>query len=353
MENKKPTKTNHIFFSEDEKKHLKDKIYTSIYSYKRKRRYARRLGLGFAASLAIVFGVLVFVNANNNSSINTYIKTVENLDSNDFDSVKLILNDSENVTIAEDNSTIKYSNTGQQIDISNSKSISQSATENNKVVFNTIVVPYGKRSKIELSDGSQVWLNSGSKLIYPVIFTGKKREVYIEGEAIFEVAHDKTHPFMVMAKNHEIEVLGTVFNVSNYSNEKSISTTLKSGSVQINYKGDSFFKTNETIKITPGTRALYNKDMHKVSSRKVDVDNYFSWRDGVFIFKNDNLGYIMKKLSRYYNVNIVIKNKDLTIQTFSGYLDLKENVENVINTIKETTDFEYSTNEENKTLTIN
>lgn len=351
MENKKPTKINHISFSEDEKEQLKNKIVASIFSYKRGKRHIRRFGIGFAASISLILGILLFVNTNSDSSIDEYIKTVENVDSKDFNTVKLILSDSENVNIAEDNSTIKYSNTGKQINISNSKTINQSITKNDKVVYNTIIVPYGRRSKIELSDGSQVWLNSGSKLVYPVIFASKKREVYLEGEAIFEVAHDKVHPFMVMAKNHEIEVLGTVFNVSNYSDEKSISTTLKSGSVQINYKGDSFFKSNETIKITPGTKVDYNKNLHKVSSKKVDVDNYFSWREGVLIFKNHNMEYITKRLSRYYNVNIVIKNKDLAGQTFSGYLDLKENVENVVEIIKETTDFEY--NIENKTITIN
>lgn len=351
MENKRPTKTNRISFSEDEKKQLKNKIVASIYSYKREKRHIRGFGLGFAASITIILGIFFFINTNSDSSIDEYIKTVKNVDSKDFNTVKLILNDSENINIAEDNSTIKYSNTGKQINISNSKTINQSVTKNDKVVYNTIIVPYGKRSKIELSDGSQVWLNSGSKLVYPVIFAGKKREVYLEGEAIFEVAHDKLHPFMVMAENHEIEVLGTIFNVSNYLDEKSISTTLKSGSVQINYKGDSFFKTNKAIKITPGTKADYHKKTHTISSKKVEVDNYFSWREGIFIFKNDNMEYIMKRLSRYYNVKIVIKNKDLTSQTFSGYLDLKENVENVVEIIKETTDFEYST--ENKTITIN
>ena len=127
-------------------------------------------------------------------------------------------------------------------------------------MYNTLIVPYGKRSQLQLADGSKVWLNSGSKLVYPVTFEGKRREVYIEGEAIFDVAHNAKQPFIVLSKDHEIEVLGTLFNVSNYLDDESISTTLKNGSVQIRYKTDSFLKGRKVLKIVPGTRSVYKKN---------------------------------------------------------------------------------------------
>lgn len=327
--------------TDNDKVQLKNKITASIYSYKRKKQHIR-YGIGIAASVVVVIFISLYNYNTQSSSIDDFVKTAKNIDSENFDNVELILADNTKLEITEDNTTIKYSNSGQQVKIGSSKSINQSVVNNDRTAYNTLMVPYGRRSKIELSDGSMVWLNSGSKLVYPVVFNGNRREVYLEGEGIFEVAHDKDHPFIVVAEDHEIEVLGTVFNVTNYTDENSIGTMLKSGSVQINYKGNSFFKSNEKIKILPGSLAVYNKNAKQITTKKVDVDSYFLWREGIFIFKSNNMNFIMKRLSRYYNVDIVIENKVLANQTFSGYLDLKENVENVVQIIQETTNFEYT-----------
>src|SRR5690606_14028211 len=133
----------------------------------------------------------------------------------------------------------------------------------------------------------------------------------------------------------EIEVLGTVFNVSSYPDENVVSTVLKSGSVKIKYKQNN-------ITLNPGKRAVYDRANNQSYVNKVDVEPYFSWRDGVFIFKSDSMESIMKKIARYYNVEIKIDNSELAKTTFSGYLDLRDNVENVIKTIQETTKFNYN-----------
>ncbi|SNZ01000.1 FecR family protein [Flagellimonas pacifica] len=327
---------------QEEKEHLKQRITSSIVKY---QRYKKRIryGIGAAASIAFI-GSIGFINyGKDSSSIEDYVKATEvNLKSENATEVTLILDDDKNINIDEDNTDIKYSNTGNKVKIGALKEVDQATIKNNEIVYNTLIVPFGRRSQIELSDGSKVWLNSGSKLVYPVIFKGKNREVYLEGEGIFDVVHNKKQPFIVKAENHEIEVLGTTFNVSNYPDDDYISTTLKSGSVQINYKGNSFLGRTKTMQISPGTQAVYTKTASAISAEKVDVDKYFSWRQGVFIFKRDNLKYIMKRLSRYYNVDIVINDKILEKQTFSGYLDLKEDVGNVVKIIKETANFEYA-----------
>src|SRR3546814_509770 len=166
----------------------------------------------------------------------------------------MVLNENQNIDIAYNNSSISYSSTGEKIKIGNS----QIVDDNTRVAMNTLIVPYGKRTKLQLSDGSTVWLNSGSKLAYPASFNEDKRKVYLEGEAIFEVTHDKSHPFMVIAKDFEIEVLGTVFNVSNYSDDPSINTVLKNGSVKIQYKGNSIKNKSQIIK--QGRLATYSKE---------------------------------------------------------------------------------------------
>lgn len=338
--------------SNSEKLQLKNRITYSIYSYiQRKRRIKYGASLA-AASVIVLISIGIFNKIQmDSSSIENFVKTTEDDNIEIIQNVNLILNNNQNIEIAEENSTITYSNTGEEVKIGDSKSLNQESSKNSPIVFNTLIVPYGKRSEIKLSDGSKIWLNSGSKLVFPATFIKNKREVYLEGEAIFEVAHDKKRPFIVKANNHEIEVLGTVFNVSNYMDENSIRTVLKSGSVQINFKKESFINPIESVKITPGIMAVYNRNNKAINTQSVDIEKHFSWREGIFIFKNDPLHVIMKKISRYYNVNISIDNEILANQTFSGYLDVKDNVENVINTVKESTDFQFEIN--NKTITIN
>ncbi len=324
----------------NEKKQLKNKIAVSIYAYKRKL-VRRKVGLGVAFSIVLVSSIVLYNQQKQPSLIDDYLQIATKVKADSLNAVELILSDNKKINILEDNTTISYSKTGEQVSIGANNTTTEGAV-NSTTGFNTVVVPYGKRSNIELSDGTKVWLNSGSKLIYPVVFAENKREVFLEGEGIFDVSHNKNKPFYVIAKDHEIQVLGTVFNVSNYSNEGSIETTLKSGSVQINYKGDSFLRRNESVKIKPGTSAKYNKTTKQISSKTVDVSNYFSWREGLFIFKKDDLGHIVKRLSRYYNVKISVDDELLAKQTFTGSLDLKENIDQVLEAIKETTNLEYT-----------
>src|SRR5690606_7115699 len=164
------------------------------------------------------------------------------------DDVILLLDDQERVVIEEEGSVIKYSQTGKTISINDTKSIELGTEE--KVAFNTLMVPYGKRAQIALSDGSRVWLNSGSKFVYPSRFAGNVREVYLEGEGIFEVISNQEQPFLITARDHQIRVLGTVFNVSNYPDEHCITTVLKSGRVQVDYRSDDLFGRTRSIEIT-------------------------------------------------------------------------------------------------------
>ena len=338
-------KMNFDTISNREKRELKNRITHSIHTYIQRKRKLRYGITAAAASVVIFLSIGIFNNvANKDSQIENFVKTLDKNDSESIQTVKLLLNDNQNIEISEAGASISYSSTGEEVKVGNSKSVNQKTLNSSKMVFNTLIVPYGKRSEIKLADGSKVWLNSGSKLVFPASFIGERREVYLEGEGVFEVAHDKNHPFIVKANNHEIEVLGTVFNVSNYTDENTINTVLKSGSVQINFDSDSFLGSTKSIKIKPGTMTMYHRDQKSVTQSKVDVERHFSWREGIFIFKKDPLNVIMKKISRYYNIDIVINDEILAKETFSGYLDVKDKVENVINTIKETTDFQYSMN---------
>lgn len=340
--------TYHVKFlpiTELEKVNLKNKIFNSIHKNKAKARKNRiRYALTIAASITLLISLGSYFYSTPTESITDFLNSSDYKNLNNSGEVMLILGEGENLKINEKVAGIDYSNTGEEVIIGNSKTVEQQTYKNDKLVYNTLLVPYARTSKIKLSDGSTVWLNSGSKLVYPAVFKGDRREVYLEGEAIFDVAHNKTQAFIVISQNQEIEVLGTVFGVTSYLDENIINTVLKSGSVQISYHKDSSSLTaSDKMKISPGTIASYNKIDRGIVSEKVNVDNYFSWRDGFLVFKNNDLQFIMKRLSRYYNIEIEISDEILTndSETFSGYLDLNEDVSKVIENIKESTNLDF------------
>ncbi|TPN83516.1 FecR family protein [Aquimarina algicola] len=331
--------------TEEEKKKLKFRINTSVSEYRIQKKKKRiRNWMGAAAAIIVVVFSLNYIQLNNVSELKKYVDNT----TMDFDKekdIKLVFNKDEEVKIEEDTSLITYSNTGSNVKVNN-KELTQSSKDN----FNTVIVPYGKRTQITLAEGTKVWINSGSRLTYPVVFNGDKREVFLEGEAIFDVTHDKNKPFFVVTKEYDVKVLGTVFNVSSYHDDAHTSTALKEGSVEIKYQGNSIFGKS-SLKITPGTLAVYDNKNKTLKSKKVDVSKYMSWRDGKFIFKKQEMNVIIKKLSRYYNTKIEIKNNDLKKQTFSGHLDLKESIEKVLEVLKQSTDLEYKI--EDKQIVIN
>ena len=328
-------KINFTQISDLEKKTLKNRVLKSARTSNR-LSWFRRLG-SIAAFLSIATAAgWYYYSSLSSSSILEFAKYSADLEVNSNE-VVLILSDDKKVKINEDEPHIKYSKNGQIVNFGATEINDQNTQQQDKLVFNTLFVPYGKRSQIELSDGTMVWLNSGSKLIYPAAFSEAKREVYLEGEGIFEVTHDSERPFWVVTVDHQIEVLGTSFYVSNYSDEGFVNTVLKSGSVQVSYSGT----TNQKLKITPGTLSNYNKMSNQLQTMDVDVDRYFAWRNGVLMLKKDNLKYIMRKLSRYYNVSIEVDDEKLSMETFSGHLDLKEDLLDVFGTINQATPFEY------------
>ncbi|QDO93156.1 DUF4974 domain-containing protein [Formosa sediminum] len=324
-----------------EKVALKNKILNSVDKVDNRRKH-RRLAVGVAFSLICLAGCFIFLYNTPDPSITDIVNTSENVDYSTSNEIVLILGNGENLTVSEGENSFNYSNSGETLIIGEKTKIEQETTTNSKVSYNTLIVPYGKQSKINLSDGTEVWLNSGSKLIYPVAFTGNKREIYLEGEAIFDVAHDKSHPFIVKSKDQEVEVLGTVFGVTSYADENVVNTVLKSGSVNISYHNNpKTHKYADKIKITPGTKATYNKDTQGIVSEKVNVNNYFSWRDGVLIFQNNDLRYVTNRISKYYNIKIEIENEALAKERFSGYLNLNEDLDKVIKNIQASTNMKY------------
>ncbi len=329
--------------NEDEKIQLKNRIHHSIKKHtieRKRKRKKRSIYFSVAASVLFIFGVSFFYQMRESKNyIEQYVevnKTTAPIHDGD---VKVVLSNQEVINLKEEAPSIVYSNNGGTIKVNN-ENIAYKDTVSKIEIYNSIIVPYGKRSFITLSDGSKVWMNSGSKLTYLASFKEDKREVYLEGEAIFEVTHNKERPFYVLTKDNRVEVLGTVFNVSNYSDDDFTQTTLKSGSVEIKYASNSLFGSS-TTRITPGTMASYSRSTKEISKKTVNVDEYMSWRDGFFIFHSESLTNILRKVSRYYNVKIVLNEAMLKELKFSGSLDLKDTIEEVMELLKETSKFNY------------
>jgi len=211
---------------------------------------------------------------------------------------------------------------------SDTLSLGDASEKTEKEAMTQVIIPYGKRSEITLSDGTQIWLNSGSQLSYPVNFDENTREVYLSGEAFFEVESDPSKPFHVITGDMKIEVTGTRFNVTSYANDPTTQTVLLSGKVSAG-KNKRFART---VDIEPGERIVYDKQEGNMKKDRVDVELYASWVNGYLIFDNEPVENIFKKLERYYDKDILTE-KLSGQPTFTGKLELADDLEKVLKNI--------------------
>lgn len=313
--------------SQTQKEILGNQIAQSINAYKKRRLI---IGISSAAVFLLLIGISAVFTSVRKSEIKTFAENSK-LDL-PTGNTRLILA-GEEIQINSDESKIKYEEKGNQIHINSSDSIKQEVNDN-EIVYNTVIVPYGKRTQITLADNSSIWLNSGSKLIYPARFAANKREVYLEGEAIFEVSHNREQPFHVITRDVEVKVLGTVFDVCAYRDDSITSTVLEKGSVELRYSKSSFI-SQAKLTMTPGTMAVYSPQEQMMEQSDVNTRLYTSWREGYLVLERQTLGEILKKISRYYNVSIELNDQSLRDETFTGNLDLRNSAVQVLESIGE------------------
>ncbi|MDR6781635.1 transmembrane sensor [Pedobacter africanus] len=207
--------------------------------------------------------------------------------------------------------------------------------------FNTLVVGAAQRSVIKLPDGTKVWLNSGSRLIYPVVFSGDSREVYLEGEAYFDVTHDKAHPFYVRATNMDIKVLGTEFYVSSDAKSDKNYAVLVKGSISFS-TGNWLNKVEK--KLVPGQQISYDLKANKLQIAEVKTAEFESWKEGLLHVEQESLEEIVQKVARYYRIEIGTQGLDLS-ETFSGTLYLQRAAEDVLKVLFSGTSYVYNSSE--------
>jgi ferric-dicitrate binding protein FerR (iron transport regulator) len=191
-----------------------------------------------------------------------------------------------------------------------------------------IRVPLGQMTLVRLPDGTEAWLNSGTKFKYPEPFEDASREVFLDGEAYFSVTHNKKCPFTVFANNFSLTVLGTSFNVDAYSSSSKASITLVEGSVLLNDNKGLWQK-----KLQPGQMATIDEANKKPQITNTNTDFYTSWREGKVVFKSETFEEIANKLERWYNVEIHFANPELKQLKFSGTFLKYKPIEQVFSSI--------------------
>ncbi len=199
--------------------------------------------------------------------------------------------------------------------------------------FCTISVPKGNKSEVVLPDGSRIWLNNNSKLVYPKEFNNKIRKVELTGEGFFEIKPNAKVPFVVQTSDISIRVLGTKFNVSAYPNDKFIETTLVSGKVTI--------RSNESPAVenilSPGESSTYDKISNLMTKNQVDTKFYTYWMKGEFVFKDEKFETLAKRIERIYNVEISFQDESLKDKKYTGDFKVDDNIYTILEIFKRST----------------
>lgn len=208
---------------------------------------------------------------------------------------------------------------------------------------NVVKVSRGVVSYLHLPDGTQVWLNSGSRLTYNNSFDKENRHVKLDGEAYFEVTKNPRKPFIVQGKEMAVKVLGTKFNVKSYTEDATVVVTLLEGSVHLS---DANNQSSTSLLLKPNERATFIKENSKLSVNKVNAKNACEWIHGNLIFDDEELGQIVKCLEREYNITIKVRDKEINQLRFYGKFRNTQPIEEILNIMTANQKFRYSQKED-------
>lgn len=205
------------------------------------------------------------------------------------------------------------------------------------IAYNEVFVPRGNRTLVVLPDSSKVWIANSSTLKYPREFSGKTRELFLSGEAYFEVAHNERQPFIVNIGENRIKVLGTRFSVSAYPEDKMVRADLISGKIQFDIcSGSTPGRKYKSFLLNPGYSLELNKENNTVTDSKIPEGFYDYWEHGMYAFKNESFESLAGRIERIYNVEIVFEDNYLKNKRYSGSFSVNDNIYNFIEAIRQT-----------------
>lgn len=282
-----------------------------------------------AATIALVFGIVWMKNVDHTQEPNIrYVAqlTNSNTENSNAKDIRLILSEEKQVTLEDKKETvISYLNN--EIKIDEEKTV----PKNEAAAFNQLITPYGKRGTLVLEDGTKIWLNARSRIIYPTQFSDHQREVFVEGEVYFDVTPDKKRPFIVKTDRINVQVLGTKFAISAYKEEKQSHVVLASGAVNV------YTEQNKKEKYKLSSNEIY--ELSENGQAKVayvaDISRYTSWIDGVYQFEHESLVSIVSLMKRFYGQEIECA-PEVGKLTCSGKLRLNDDFLNTLHGLSET-----------------
>ncbi|RAV28946.1 FecR family protein [Sinomicrobium soli] len=329
------------FYASLDKEKIYQKLQGRILRQKKENRIKLFYTAGrYAAVLLLCLSVILTWNHFSGMEDRTAAMTEETLaeiEPGDQRAV-LLLSDGKTVTLEADQDQAIRSSGHTLIKNRNNVLEYQVENDDNQSIvtgYNTLYVPEKGIYTVILPDGSKVWLNSGSSLKYPEVFSESQRMVELTGEAYFEVVKD-ARKFVVQTKQQDITVLGTSFNVSAYDDDRFFATTLVEGKVQLSHRG-----TNAVF-LAPGERGYLDLDREvPVAVKTVDPRNYTSWKDGRFYFERQPLGDILKKVGRWYGVKVKFEQEKLKNVLFTGVARKNAPIEDLLEMIRKTARISY------------
>lgn len=335
---------------------LKDKIFDKIsekinpekeYQQSYKLYYLKSFSIAAMILLAITTGIYFYSNRTKVEDEQFTEINVKNdiLPGNNkaililSDGSRISLDDAANGLLAsQGNIVITKTKNGEIIYKKNHVNIMKNIPDHS--VINTIQTPKGGKYQVRLPDGSKVWLNSASTLIYPTAFTGTERKVKLSGEAYFEIAPNKKNPFRVESDGQIVEVLGTHFNINSYDDEDFTKTTLLEGSVKVilNSKSDALGKTRM---LKPGEQSLTNSKQSGIRIENADTEKAIAWKNGYFKFKNTPIQQIMREVERWYDVELVYEG-NMPTDEFTGFISNEVNISGVLKILEQSGGVKFS-----------
>lgn len=317
--------------SQEKKEEAIRRMEQSLGAYSRKRRIRRFTYAAAACTVALVLSILFQKEMNRSGQQLT--DTADYIVGSELESEDILF-------ITGNKASSFQSNVDIRIDNNKTARIKSEHAEAEEIsieqhTMNKLIVPYGKRSKVMLSDGTQIWLNSGSSMEFPSTFTGERREVFLSGEMYIEVAPDKNKSFYVHTSAYNVKVYGTKFNISTYSGSPS-SVVLVEGSVSLQST------EKQELFLSPNEQAVYSEATGTFDTRKVDVHPFISWKDGYLTFEDTPVIEALKQIERYYNLSFNYGD-DISLQslTCTGKIILSDNLDNVMTTLTLISDTKY------------
>ncbi|MDR1644248.1 MAG: FecR domain-containing protein [Tannerellaceae bacterium] len=316
------------------RKELAD-VWTNVQTgiAQKKRRTGKRSliwKLTTAACLLLFAGSYTYISLMQSESLSGHYPDIEKVQypTTMNDRIQIVLSNDNSIFLKETTAHIQYNDKG-EAEVNAMQMISPLPGEGQAPSYNQVIVPKGKHTSIVFSDGSKIWLNVSSRVVYPLVFGPGKREIYLEGEAFIEVSQDPSRPFIVKTKQMNVKALGTSFNVTAYNEEPLQTVVLVTGKVAVQTKGAMPAETE----LLPNQQFSLNGS--ETSVQEVKVEDHITWKDGLYIYKEEKLSYILSRLEHYYGISIRYSS-EIGDMKFSGKLDLKNDPERVLNGLSNT-----------------